>query len=73
MMKYANIDQKLVEQFANNTDVHVRAEEPMNCQELYKTLDACIQAVLTDENADAEQLIKQANSDFQRNYLDKIS
>lgn len=73
MMKYANIDQKLVEQFANDTDVHVRAEEPMNCQELYKTLDACIQAVLTDENADAEQLIKQANSDFQRNYLDKIS
>ena len=45
----------------------------MNSQELYKILDACIQSVLTDKNADPAELIKNANSDFQKNYLDKIN
>ncbi|MCK9478970.1 MAG: extracellular solute-binding protein [Firmicutes bacterium] len=71
--KYKNIDIKFAEQFMNAKDVRVKPEEPMNCQELYKTLDACIQAVLTDKNADPATVINQANSDFQKNYLDKIS
>ena len=71
--KYANIDRRLVEQYEANDNVTSKAEEPMNSQELYKILDACIQSVLTDKNADPAELIKNANSDFQKNYLDKIN
>lgn len=68
----ANIDLKMVETKTKDADdVKVKPEEPMNCQDLYAILDSCIQAVLTDENADPAALIKQANSDFQKNYLDK--
>lgn len=68
----ANIDYKLVETSMDDSDVIVKPEEPMNCQDLYSILDSCIQAVLTDENADPAQLIKEANAAFQKNYLDKV-
>ncbi|MDD6484511.1 MAG: extracellular solute-binding protein [Clostridiales bacterium] len=67
----ANIDYKLVETSMDDSDVTVKPEEPMNCQDLYSILDSCIQAVLTDENADPAQLVKEANAAFQKNYLDK--
>lgn len=69
----ANIDLKFVEGKTKATDVTVKPEEPMNCQDLYAILDSCIQAVLTDQNADPAALIKQANADFQKNYLDKAA
>lgn len=53
-------------------DCELRAEEPVCAQELYGVLDACIQAVLTDKNADPAALIKKAQQDFQQNYLDNI-
>jgi len=68
----ANVDYKMVESAEDTSDVIVKPEEPMNCQDLYSVLDSCIQAVLTDKNADPATLIKQANADFQKNYLDKI-
>ena len=68
----ANIDLKMVESSFDMSDVNVKPEEPMNCQDLYSVLDACIQSVLTDQNADPAALIKQANSDFQTNFLDKV-
>lgn len=67
----ANIDIKMVETSFDMSDVNVKPEEPMNCQDLYSLLDACIQEVLTNENADPAALIKKANEDFQKNYLDK--
>lgn len=69
----ANVDLKLVDGKVKATDVTIKPEEPMNCQDLYAILDSCIQAVLTDQNADPAALIKQANSDFQKNYLDKAA
>lgn len=68
----ANIDLKLVETAYNQEDVTIQAEEPMNCQDLYSILDACIQEVLTKEDADPAALLKKANADFQTNFLDKI-
>lgn len=68
----ANIDIKMVETSFDQSDVIVKPEEPMNCQDLYSVLDSCIQAVLTEEDADPAALLKRANSDFQTNYLDKI-
>ena len=37
---------------------------------MYKILDSCVQAVLTDENADPQALLDKAVEDFQRDYLD---
>lgn len=70
--KYINIDLSLVKHYNDFKDVKVRAEEAVSSQELYKTLDACIQAVLTDEEADPAELIEKAAEDFQKNYLNNL-
>ena len=57
---------------ADMGDCILHPEEPVCAQELYAILDSCIQAVLTDKNADCAELLKKANSDFQQNYLDNI-
>ena len=47
--------------------------EPSACaQQLYSVLDKCIQEVMTNENADVDALIRDANVSFQKNYLDKM-
>ena len=51
----------------------LHAEPPVYCQEMYKILDSCVQAVLTDENADPQALLDKAAEDFQRDYLDKYN
>lgn len=58
-----------LEQYSNFDGISVKPEEPVCCQDLYGVLDACIQAVLTNENADCAQLIANAAKDFQTNYL----
>lgn len=70
MGEYLNIDPKFFEGINSYEGVTLRAEEPMCCQELYKLLDSVIQEVLTNKDADPAVLIKQANADFQTNYLD---
>ena len=57
---------------ADMGDCILHPEEPVCAQELYAVLDNCIQAVLTDKDADPAALLKKANSDFQQNYLDNI-
>lgn len=71
--KYTNVNMALFEDYMKNEGVTIRPEEPVNAQELYKTLDAVIQAVLTDENADPKALLDKAVADFQRDYLDKAN
>lgn len=71
--KYCNIDRKMFEDYEMYETVTIKPEEPEKCQELYSLIDSCIQAVLTDETAEPQQLIHQAAQDFQTNYLDKIS
>ena len=60
------------EDYASFKDVTVRPEETACCQQLYAVLDGAIQAVLTDENANIDQLTKTAVNDFQKNHLDKL-
>lgn len=64
---------RLYNEFVANCPAEVHAEEPVNCQQLYGILADCIQAVLTDENADCKEVLKKANSDFQANYLDNMN
>ena len=69
--KYANIDDINVKEFNNPpADMKFKPEEPVNCQEMYAVLDACIQEVITNKNADPKALLKKAAKDFQKDSLD---
>jgi len=73
--KYINTNPnhvKLYNEFAANCPCEIRAEEPVSAQELYATLDRCLQEVLTDESADVKAVLEKANADFQANYLDNM-
>ena len=77
--KYSN---ELQEKLCNVTPSHIAAfnetpegmefqtEDPVAATGLKQTLASCIQEVLTNENADVAAVLKKANSDFQKNYLD---
>ena len=71
--QYCNVNRKMFEDYEKYDTVTIKPEEPQKCQELYSLLDSCIQAVLTNRDADPAKLIHQAAADFQTNYLDKIS
>ncbi|MDR3121351.1 MAG: extracellular solute-binding protein [Clostridiales bacterium] len=74
--KYTNVDMKLFTPFTdslNDGSYPLHPEHPVYCQELYKALDSCVQAVLTDKNADPQALMDTAVADFQRDYLDKFN
>lgn len=71
--KYTNVDAKDYEDYFAFEGVTIKPEYANCCQELYATLDKCIQEVLTNEDADIAGLIKAANEEFQVNYLDKLT
>lgn len=71
--KYTNVDAKDYEQYFAFEGVTIKPEYANCCQELYATLDKCIQEVLTNQNADIAGLITAANEEFQVNYLDKLT
>lgn len=68
--KYSNTEKSDYEDYLNFNGVILRPEEPSHCQELYAILDKCIQKVIIDENADIPLLVKNANTEFQTQYLD---
>lgn len=73
---YVTVDLDLYKQYTDaceNGTYELHAEPPVYCQEMYKILDSCVQAVLTDENADPQALLDKAVEDFQRDYLDKYN
>ena len=70
--EFVNINKADFADYLSFEGVTVKPEEPMECQQLYSILDAAIQEVLTNEDADVAAIVKQANSDFQTNFLDKI-
>jgi multiple sugar transport system substrate-binding protein len=63
---YVNVPQDQVSYFAEGNEGRTIVGEPTaKTQELYAALDAVVQAVLTDENADIDELLARANSDVQ--------
>lgn len=68
--KYCNVPQNHIASFNDQTGIEFRSEEPICTQDLYGLLDACLQEVLTNKNADCAAVIRQANDEFQKNYLD---
>ena len=71
--KYTNVDASDYEKYFAFEGVIVKPEYAQCCQELYATFDKCIQEVLTNKNADIAALVKNANAEFQVNYLDKLT
>lgn len=70
--KYTNVNMDMFNDYMTNGSAGLRPEVPVNAQELYKTLDVAIQAVLTNKNADPKALLEKAAADFQKDYLDKV-
>lgn len=69
--KYSNVDPKDFETYMDLSDVILKSEEPVACQELYAVLDKCIQEVITNKNADCKAIIEKACNDFQINHLNQ--
>lgn len=70
--QYANVPEENFADYSSFIDVMVREEEPVCAQELYSILDAGIQQVLTEKDADCASVVKEMASDFQKNHLDKL-
>lgn len=69
--KYCNVNPNHIKNINTTINgIEYMTEEPICTQDLYAALDACLQEVLTNENADCAAVLKQANDDFQVNYLD---
>ncbi len=70
--KYLNVDMKLWNTYSEHASENIKAEPPVNAQELYKLLDSAIQEVFTNKDADPQALLTKAAADFQKDYLDKV-
>ena len=73
--KYTNVlpnSVRLYNESLTDPSIVFHAEEPVCCQDLYGILDNIIQEVFTNKDADPAELISRANSDFQKNFLDKL-
>ena len=68
--KYSNANLENYKEYMNFDGVTIKAEEPVNCQDLYSTLDNCIQEVLENKDADIKAILSQAAKEFQMNFLD---
>lgn len=63
---YINVPQDQVRFFAEgNAGRTINGEPAAHTQELYGALDVVVQAVLTDQNADVDALLKQVNTTIQ--------
>jgi len=69
---FRNIDLNQVKLYNDQSNIEWQQEEPVEAQALYAVLDAAIQAVLTDENADCAKLIEDAYKNFQAT-LDNVN
>lgn len=67
---YVNVD-KTIWNTSFSDELKLKAEEPVEAQQLYAALSPLIQEVLMNENADIPALVKTANENFQKDFLDK--
>ena len=68
--KYVNVNLNHVKSYNDKSGIEYRVEEPVCAQNLYKIMDGVIQEVLSNKDADVEKLVKDANYNLQKNFLD---
>ncbi len=72
--KYANAPIDNYRPFVEGAaGIALRAEPPIETQQLYAAIDAAVQAILTDDSADPRTLLDQAAQQFQTQVLDPIN
>ena len=72
--KYANAPVENYRPFVEGAaGIALRAEPPIETQQLYAAIDAAVQAILTDESADPRTLLDQAAQQFQTQVLDPFN
>lgn len=71
--KSANTDYSDYASYFESTDVIIKPEPEVACQELYSILDGVIQAIYANTDADIPALVKDAQHQWQVNYLDKLN
>lgn len=71
--KFRNIDEKQISSYNDKSNIEYQTEEKVNAQDLYAILDGAIQEVLTTEGIDCKTLMKEAESNFQNNFLNNAN
>ncbi len=72
--QYINVNLAYYDDFFDTLPEMKRAEEPYYCQDMYKLLDAAIQNVLSNKGtANCKSLLDTANSQFQKDFLNKVN
>lgn len=69
---FVNVDPKDYDDYFSFKDVKIRPEPAAAAQELYSVLDNALQEVITNKDANIDQIATQAVKDFQTNHLDKM-
>ncbi len=67
---YLNVD-KTIWNTSYSENLTLKAEEPVEAQQLYAAIAPIIQEVLINKDADIASLVKTANENFQKDFLDK--
>jgi len=73
--QYVNVDPRMYEAYyaATTAEGGLKPEEPQYVQELYAELTKVLQAVVTDQNADIQALLDQAQANFQQILDDNVN
>ncbi|CAA9562901.1 MAG: hypothetical protein AVDCRST_MAG49-2657 [uncultured Thermomicrobiales bacterium] len=71
--RYANAPTENYRAFIEGSaTLELRGEPPVETQQLYAAIDPAVQAVLTDEGADPQELLDEAAEQFQSQVLDRL-
>lgn len=70
--EYTNVDMRLFEPYYETLDSTLRAEYSRSSQEMYRALDGCIRAVLSDRNTNIAALLKTTSEEFEKFYLGDV-
>ncbi len=71
--QYVNMELSNFTDFYQSLDQMRRTEEPYYTQEMYELLDACLQQVLTNQNANPGALLTGTNNTFQTQYMNQVN
>lgn len=67
---FLNVDENLWNT-SYSDELNLKAEEPVEAQQLYAILSPLLQEILLNKDADIPDLVKNANENFQKDFLDK--
>lgn len=73
LKKMTNVNMAFYNNWEKNSLKYMKAEPPIDTQQMYATLDKVVQQVLSDKNTNPKATLDQAVKNFQKDYLDKYN